>query len=374
MKFTVNKDEFLRNLSIADSIINIKTPLAILLNVYIEAQDDGSIIMLSYNGDNGVKVETTGIVDKSGKISLLSKKLLDVVKKLPGEQIVFETKEDNESEIVVHPDKLDNPMFNLNGVSTDTYPVFNEFNWENYIKIAQETMQELIVSTEFSVSADMAKIAFTGTYIEEAVDGLLSFVTTDGKRLSVITRDYEEKQGEVELGIIIPQKIFRTILNSISTGDAQFSVHNNQAFFKIGNIYIFSNLVEGKFPNYKDVIPADRLNTAHFNADVLLSAIDTVSVISDPDSGKIKLEFLPGKIVVSTTHPIYGVAKQTADVEYDGANIAVAVNYRSLYDFLKVVSNRKVDLIVNSQSSPLLLKPNDDDNFLYVSMPMKLND
>ncbi|OHD54963.1 MAG: DNA polymerase III subunit beta [Spirochaetes bacterium GWF1_51_8] len=374
MKFTVNKDEFIRHLGIADSIINVKSPLAILLNVYIEAIDDGTIIILSYNGENGVKVESTGVVEVSGKINLLSKKLLEVIRKLPGEKIVFESKSDNETEIVIHPVEGDDPVFHLNGVAADTYPTFNEFNWENYIKIAQETLEEQIKATEFAVSTDIAKSAFTGTYIEEAVDGLLSFVTTDGKRLSVITREFEEKVGQIETGVIIPQKIFKTILESLGTGETYFSVHSNQAFFKIGNVYIFTNLVEGKFPNYKDVIPAEKINIVQIDSDVLSKAIDTVSVMSDPDSGKTKIEVDGDKMTISTQHPLYGVAQQSIKMSYNGTPITIAISYRSLLDFLRVVPGKSIQMIINSQSSPLLLKTEKDDNFLYITMPMKLNE
>lgn len=374
MKFIVNRDEFIQNLNAADSIINVKSPLAILLNVYIEAQDDGSIILLSYNGEHGVKVEAAGIVESAGKVSLLSKKLLEVVRRIPGDKIVFESKPENENEIQVHPEGADNPLFHLNGVSADAYPVFNEFNWESYIKIAQETMEEQIRATEYAVSNDMAKAAFTGTYIEEAVDGLLSFVTTDGKRLSVITREYEEKQGSVDTGIIIPQKIFKTIHGILHTGDVQLAVHNNQAFFKIGNVYIFANLVEGKFPNYKDVIPAEQVNRAVLDADSYLSAVETVSVISDPESGKIKLTLSNNTLSISTAHPIYGEARQDVDVEYKGSEISIAINFRSLIDYLKVVAGRKIEMVVNSQSSPVMLKVIGDDQFVYITMPMKLND
>ncbi len=374
MKFIVNRDEFIQNLTAADSIINVKSPLAILLNVYIEAQADGSIILLSYNGEHGVKVEAAGIVETAGKVSLLSKKLLEVVRRMPGDKIVFESKSDNDNEIQVHPEGQDNPLFHLNGVSADAYPVFNEFNWESYIKIAQETMEEQIRATEYAVSGDLAKSAFTGTYIEESVDGFLSFVTTDGKRLSVITREYEEKEGKVETGIIIPQKIFKTIHGILHTGDVQLAVHNNQAFFKIGNVYIFANLVEGKFPNYKDVIPGEQINKATLESDVFLAAVETVSVISDPESGKIKLTLKDNVLSIATAHPIYGVARQDLTVDYKGSEISIAINFRSLIDYLKVIAGKKIEMVVNSQSSPVMLKVIGDDQFIYITMPMKLND
>jgi len=374
MKFSVNKDEFIRNLSIADSIINIKSPLAILLNVYLEVLDDGTIIMLSYNGENGVKVETTGVVDTPGKISLLSKKLLESVKKMPGEKIEFSTKPDSEHEIIIHPEGLETPVFSLNGVSGDTYPIFSEFNWSSYIKLTQETLIELVNSTSFAASTDTSKPAFTGTYVEESIDGFMTFVTTDGKRLAMIMREYEEKKGAIELGVIIPEKIFHAIHHILSTGEVLFSIHDNQAFFKIGNVYLFSNLVEGKFPNYKDVIPAEKINIATLNGASFLNAIEIVSVMCDSDTGKTTLELTANKMAFHTLHPIYGMSKHEIDVEYSGNPITVAFNYKAMVEFLKVLGGKKMEFVLNSQSSPMLLKAEGDDNYVYISMPLKLHD
>ncbi len=371
MKFTINKDEFIHNLSAADSIINVKSPLAILLNIYVEALEDGSIILLSFNGDHGVKVEATGVVEQPGKISLLSKKLLEVIRKVPGNHVVLETDSDSPTQILIHPENKSVPEFHLNGVSGDTYPVFNEFNWENYIRISQDILEEQIKATEFSASIDTSKPAFTGTFVKENVDGYLSFVTTNGRRLSVITRAYEEKHGEVETNVIIPQKIFKTLLNSLSSGDVWFSVHKNQAFFKANNVYVFANLVDGKFPNFNDVIPTEHLNVFHIQADDFVSAIDIVSVMSDPDTCKIHLEVAHSTLTLSATHPIYGLAKQEVAVEYDGEDIGVSINYKALADFLKFIAGKEAEITINSKSSPLLLKTINDDHYLYVTMPMK---
>jgi len=372
MKFTANKEEFLYSLTTADSIINVKSPLAMLLNVYIEAQNDGTIIMLSYNGENGVKVESNGIVEEPGKIALLSKKLLESVRKIPSEKITIQTIPEKEHEIKINPADKENPVFNLNGVSGDAYPIFYEFNWESYIKLDQETLLEQIVCTEFSISTDFSKPAFTGTYIEESVEGYLSFVTSDGKRLAAITREIEEKKGKVDLGIIVPEKVFKTIQPILKTGEALFSVQNNQAFFKLGNVYIFSNLVDGKFPNYKDVIPSERVNVAVLDSSVFLEAIDIVSVMSDPDTKKIKIELDENRMTIVSSHPIYGVAKEEVEIEYKGTPIAIACNYQALADFLKVVNGKRIEFVINSQGSPMLLKTIGDDNYIYISMPLKL--
>ncbi len=148
----------------------------------------------------------------------------------------------------------------------------------------------------------------------------------------------------------------------------------HQAFFKIGNVYIFTNLVEGKFPNYKDVIPSDKINVAIVDSDLLLTAIETVASMSDPDSGKVKVELDTNRMKLSTFHPIHGAARNEIEIDYKGSPITIAFSHRAIGDFLKVVAGKKIEMVINSQSSPILMRTINDENYLYVTMPMKLNE
>ncbi|MGL5254889.1 MAG: DNA polymerase III subunit beta [Brevinema sp.] len=370
MKFSVNKDEFLKALVTADSIINPRTPLSILLNVYLEVHNDGQLILLSYNGEHGVKIETQVNVSEAGKISLLSKKLLEIVRNIPSDTIIFEQKE-GQLEVVIAPEGQKHPIFRLHGVSADTYPTFKEFNWDSYIRLNQGTLRELINSTEFAVSTDAAQIAFTGTYIRESAEGLISFVTTDGKRLAVITKPYEEKVGEVASELIVPQRIMKTLSDTLTSGDALFSVRDGQAFFKIDKVYVFSNLVEGKFPNYRDVIPSQSAHILTLDASALSSSLQRIAIMSDNDSGKLKLDIASDGLTISGAI-VHGDAKDIIEVEYSGEPVSVAVNHRSITDFLKVVQGKKVLLSVNSSTSPILMMPAGDSDYEYITMPMKV--
>jgi len=373
MKFIANKEELLKNLTVADSIINIKSPLAILLNLYIEVFPDGNMIILSFNGENGVRVESNAIVEEPGKAILLSKKLLEIIRKIPNDRVVFRSNPENENEIIIHPEVEENPKFTIFSMPVDSYPVFNEFNWSNYIRMSQETLLEQISCTDYTVSTDPSKPAFTGIYIEESIEGYLTFVASDGKRLAYITRPYEEKIGQVKLSVIIPEKIFKTIKNILKTGDALFSIQN-QAFFKIGNVYIFSNLVEGKFPSYKDVIPKERNNVVRVNSEIFLNAIDIVSVMSDPDTGIIIFNIDNNIMKIYTSHNILGEAKEIINIEYKGSPITISVNHKSLTDFLRTVLGKDIEFVINSQVSPVLLKSINDDNYIYICMPIKIHD
>ncbi len=374
MKFSVNKDEFLKALMLSDSIINPRTPLSILLNIYLEIHNDGQVIVQSYNGEHGVKVEATATVEQAGKISLLSKKLLEIVRNMPGEIICFEQK-DGELEVVIQPEGKKSPTYRLNGVSADTYPTFKEFHWDNYIKMNQNVLRELITSTEFAVSTDLAQVAFTGTFITESTDGLLSFVTTDGKRLAVISKSYEEKTGEVNTDIIVPQRIMKTISDSLGQGEVLFAVDDKQAYFKVDNTYVFTNLVEGKFPNYRDVIPSQSTSTLTVDASDLITCLQHVSIMSDNESGRVKLDVVGQQLVV-TGVTVLGDSNDAIEIEdLQGSQevASIAVNHKALTEFLRNINGKKVLISVNSSGSPILLNPAGESDYEYITMPMKTN-
>lgn len=374
MKFSINKDEFLKALMISDSIINPRTPLSILLNIYLEVHNDGQIIIQSYNGEHGVKVETKANVEQAGKISLLSKKLLEIIRNIPGNIVCFEQK-DGELEVVIHPDGKKSPVFRLNGVSAETYPTFKEFHWDSYITINQGVLRELITLTEFAVSTDQAQIAFTGTFITEATEGMLSFVTTDGKRLAVISKSYEEKVGEVSTDIIVPQRIMKTISDSLGQGEVLFAVHNGQAYFKINDTYVFTNLVEGKFPNYRDVIPSQSTSTLTVDASEFISCLQHVAIMADNESGRVKLDVENNQLVV-TGSTVHGNSNDSIEIqELQGISEvpSIAVNHKALTEFLKNIQGKKVNISVNSSGSPILLKPVGENDYEYITMPMKIN-
>jgi DNA polymerase III sliding clamp (beta) subunit (PCNA family) len=94
--------------------------------------------------------------------------------------------------------------------------------------------------------------------------------------------------------------------------------------------------------------------------------------MSDPETGKTKIEFSDNKMTITTTHPIYGIAKEEMDIDYKGSAITVMCNYKAIADFLKVTSGRRIEFVINSQGSPMLFKAIGDENYIYISMPLKL--
>ncbi len=152
-----------------------------------------------------------------------------------------------------------------------------------------------------------------------------------------------------------------------------FSVDKNQAFFKIRNVYLFSNLIDGKFPNYRDVIPKEKINTGRVESHKFLNAIEVVSVLAEADTYRIKLEIKDNFMEISAKHPVHGIAREKITLlEYSGSPTYIYCNYKHLTDFLKVCKEKVVNFSINSQLSPLLFTVEGEPNLVYVDMPLRL--
>ena len=374
MRFTVDREVFIHFLNIVDSVVKVNaTPIAILLNVYIEAQSDGTLILIGFNGETGTKIELKVAVDKPGKTTVLSKKLLEIVKKIEAEEILFQ-QEDEKEELLIQSINNTNPIFKLNTAQADSYPIFSEFNWQKYIRIYGKDLLYLINSTIFAISEDKVRaIAFTGAYVEESVEGNLTFVTSDGKRLALNTIEYLEKKGTIDLNIIIPEHILKVLLGAVEKDEeVLFSVDKNQAFFKVGNVYLYSNLIDGRFPDYKAIIPNERNNHGIVKGSEFLQAIEDVSIMSDSEKNMIKLDVSERKMEISAQSQAHGVALEKIEVkDYYGSPIIVFCNYRQLLDFIKIFKERDIYFSINSKASPLLFLIEGEKHFLHLVMPLR---
>ncbi len=138
---------------------------------------------------------------------------------------------------------------------------------------------------------------------------------------------------------------------------------------------MFTNLVEGKFPNYRDVIPSQSASTLTVDAARLISCLQTVSVMADDESGKVKLDTEGMQLVISGTTTI-GNSSDSLEIEdLQGSDEvpSIAVNYKALTEFLKKIQGKKVLISINSAGSPILLKPAGESDYEYITMPMKTN-
>ena len=371
MQFSISKNTFLSGLTKIQGIVEKRHTIPILANVLIEAKN-GEIIITATDLEVGLKSKYEANVIDEGKITVSAKKLYEIIKELPDKEINFLSKNNFWVEI-----KCGKSLFNLVGLSPDEFPKFPDLETNTNI-INKNYLAEMIEKTLFSVSNDETKFNLTGIFIksEEFDDhSNLVFVSTDGHRLSLIQRKIDEKlDGKYKDGFILPKKgiiEIKKLLENIED-NVVMGISDNNFTIKNKNTTLIMRMVDGDFPDYKRVIPEKGHNIATINKDLFLHALKRISILSSEKSKGIKINLKNDLLVLSSSNPDLGDAKEEIDISYGGDEISIGFNAKYIIDILQVIKTENIIFNLKDNISPGRINPEEDEDHLSVIMPMRL--
>ncbi|MEJ2200114.1 MAG: DNA polymerase III subunit beta [Desulfuromonadaceae bacterium] len=373
MHFFIDREIFLKSLSRVQGIVEKRNTIPILANVLLET-DENHISVTATDLEVGMKSSYPAEIKNPGKITVSAKKLFEIIKELPNEQISFSTKDNCWVEI-----RCDKSCFNIVGLSADEFPKFSYPDKENYLDIQSSLIKEMIDKTYFSISNDETKYNLNGVYIKTVDvedETKLFFIATDGHRLSMINKSVNKNNiQEFNKGIIFPKKgIFeiRKIAEE-ENSTLKFGFMENNAVIKKDNIIIIMRLVDGEFPDYERVIPKQNEFSVVINRLDFLHALRRISVLSNEKSKGIKTALKNNLLTISSSNPDFGDAHEEIDVEYSGPDISIGYNARYIMDVLQSHDCEKMELNIKDNLSPGILKTSGENNdYLAVIMPMRL--
>ncbi len=377
MNIIYPKTKLLKYLSYTDTISSSKTTIPILSNVLITAEDN-EISLNSSNLETGIRIVDSAEVKEQGALAVNGKKLTSIIRELPESDVSLSTDEHNRMTIQSTSSDI-KARFVIAGLPTEDFPDIKTEPEGEYVQLRADEFKNMIKKVIFSISTDENKYSLTGVFFEKDENGI-NMVATDGKRLSLISKtlkDLDIDQEEMHVpydGIIIPKIVLAEIIRySFESNKIDMGFSKNQIFFSYDNIHLTSNLIEGKFPEYKKIIPEER--EAFFLSDktLLFNAIRRVSVLVDESYNQIKLSVLKGKLLVSSKHPAMGGAVEEIPIEYDGEDIDIALNYHYLMDCLKEIGSETVKIDFENAERVVTVRGKDDRNYINLIMPMKIN-
>jgi len=358
MKFSINKDAFLEALQQVQHVVSSRATLPILSNVLIEAVD-GKLSLTTTDLDVGVSVDaTTVVIEKEGSTTLPVKRLVSIVAQLPASEVIVSVDAKNHASIKCGPS-----FFKIIGLGKEEFPPLPEFEEAKEFKISQLVLLDAIKKTAYAISADETRYVLNGIFVSFN-EGKMTFVATDGRRLAMVENDLEFPASH-EMDIIIPAKAIAELQRMLGTeGDALVRISGNQISFTIGDSVIVSKLIEGSYPNYKQVIPSDRKERITINREEFLNTIRRVSLLTSESSNSIKLTFSKGRIDVQANTKDVGEANEPIVVDYDGEEFAIAFNPEFLMAPLKNLTEDTIYLDLIDGMSPGVIRI--DSSFLYV--------
>jgi len=368
MNLTITKDQIIAGLQAVQNVVSTRTTLPILSNVLIRAE--GSHVEFTATDlDVTVACKVEAKVVKPGATTLPVKKLFGIVRELQGE-IEIETDEKNLSSI-----RSGSSFFKIHGLAADEFPPLPKFKDDKKVSQPQENIRAMIRKTSFAVSTDESRYVLNGIFIS-LKEGKMTFVATDGRRLALVDEEVdisEKSAGE----FIVPAKAI-TELNRLlqDKGDVELKFGENQASFALKNengfsVLLITKLIEGNYPNYRQVIPGEAKERIGVGREELVQALRRAEIMTSEKANSVKLAFGKNLLTITANSPEVGEARETMAINYKGKELAIAFNPRYLIDPLNALTEDEVFIELIDELSPGVIKINGP--FLYVVMPMRLN-
>lgn len=372
MNIIASKEKLLKAIQLAEDIITAKNTMSILSNILLETAD-GMLRITSTDLETAIKLLVPAEIKKEGAITVFAKRFSDIIRELPNDDIEIVADENKFVKIQSKNDQV-RAHFKLIGIPKSDYPILPEFKKEKSLRIPQKVFKAMIRKSIFSVSKDDVQVNISGVKLE-LKNKKLTLVATDARRLSLVSYDLESKIEVDE--VIIPQKVLSEVLKVLGDeGDMEISVSEKQIYFRVEGIELFSRLIDGKFPDYQQVIPQNFKKKAFLFTQRMLNAVKRISIMtSEKQTSKIILKFAKASLEVRTQDPDIGEAKELVDnIVYDHEEtLEIAFSSEFLLDALKAVDSENLIFSMNTGISAVAIREEKNDNFLCLIMPIKLS-
>ena len=363
MKFRISKEAFLDGLQKVQHVVSSRTTLPILSNVLLVAKD-GRIQFTTTDLDVGITGSVEAQVEKEGATTLPAKRLVSIVRELPSSEVEVSVDAKNHASIRSGPS-----FFKIIGLGEAEFPPLPDFAGSKEFKIPQIVLRDGLKKTAYAISNDETRYVLNGIFTSFR-DGKMTLVATDGRRLAMVDADLEFPASH-ETDVIIPTKAVQELQRLLGeAGEVIVKLSDSQISFTIGDSLLCSKLIEGNYPNYRQVIPGDSNERVVIGREALLETVRRVSLLSSEKSNSVKLVFSENRIEVTANSPDVGEAQESMDVIYQGPPMQIAFNPEFLQAPLRNLDSDDVYLDLIDEMSPGVLRI--EGTFLYVLMPMRV--
>jgi len=369
MNLTISKEQIINGLQAVQNVVSTRTTLPILSNVLLRAADN-RLELTATDLDVTIACSVEAKVNQPGNSTVPVKKLFGIVRELTNLDIDLEVDEKNTCTIRSGPS-----FYKIHGLSADEFPPLPKFKEDKKVVLPQETFKAMMRKTSFAISTDESRYVLNGIFLS-LKDHKMTMVATDGRRLALVDEEMDvadKSQGEV----IVPAKAVNELNRLLQDkGDVEIRYAENQASFTLkdekgSSILIVTKLIEGNYPNYRQVIPAETKERVQLMREEFLHALRRAEIMTSEKSNSVKMSFGKNRLEITANSPEVGEAKETLAVNYKGPDMAIAFNPKYMIDPLNALPNDEVFLELIDELSPGVVKINGP--FLYVVMPMRLS-
>jgi DNA polymerase-3 subunit beta len=375
MELSVGKADLQKELQLCQGVVEKRSTIPILSNVLLKAAD-GRLQIAATDLDVTILSSCAARVTTPGGVTIEAKRLFDIVRSLPDEDVHFTLQENNS--ILVESGTA---KFRLLGLPAEDYPTLPTVNISDAYTIPLDELKTMVGKVKFAITHEETRFQLNGALLK-VQPNKMEMVATDGHRMALINFPSgitgKGKKG-TDLTILVPRKALDEILRleGGAEGTVQFGVSENQLFFEAGDRRLLARMIDVNFPNYMEVISRDNDRRVMVDRERLLSTIKRISLVANERTRAVRFDFAPGKLTVSSTNPELGDARETVPIDYAGQPFFVGLNAAYVMDFLSATDTPSVSLDLKDENSQCIGRPatNAEDlpyDYLYVVMPMRL--
>ncbi|MFT4925189.1 MAG: DNA polymerase-3 subunit beta [Phenylobacterium sp.] len=367
MNFTINRDDLLRPLNLVFGAIERKHTIPVLSNVLVEVAD--GVLSLTGTDLEVELVATSSISDTSlnFRTTVPAKKLFDICKSLP-DGVMLNVQVEAESLIL----KAGKSRFTLSTLGADDYPNLDQWKVEATLQLSKTQFRGLIENTHFAMANQDVRYYLNGMSLE-IENNIIRTVSTDGHRLALSSLATDFSPSE-QLSIIIPRKGIMEILRLIPDGDDMIAINIGSNHIRITDtdFNFTSKLVDGRFPDYRRVMPLNGDKFVIARRDILKDAFHRVSILSNERFRGVRLNLTSGELHISANNPEQEQAEEAVDVQYEGIDLELGFNVSYLLDVLNNLRCEEVQFTLIDSTSSVLIEAVGRTDLTYVVMPMRL--
>lgn len=364
MKFSAPREAILAPLQAVIGVVERRQTMPVLANVLIAGRgDEVTITATDLEVELVARAKVT--LQQGGEITVPGRKLLDIVKALPEQASVTVSVEGEKASV-----RSGKSRFTLSTLPAGDFPTVEDIRSQHTLKVSQSALKRLLDKTHFSMAQQDVRYYLNGMLLEVA-DKVLRTVATDGHRLAYSETELEGSGGSAQ--VIVPRKGVLELQRLLGTeGAVELAIGTNHVRAQIGDIRFTSKLIDGRFPEYGRVIPANPPRLVRADRDVLRAALQRAAILSNEKYRGIRLAVKENALVLQSHNPEQEEAEEELEVNYGGEEVEIGFNVNYLLDALAAVEGGEVQLGLTDANNSCLVTSPTVTSSKYVVMPMRL--
>jgi len=375
MKLVCAQTHLNSHLSLVSRAVSSRPSHPILANVLLKADTTTQRVILSaFDLSLGIQTSFPAQIETGGVLTLPAKLLSDIVSRLADDDITIESDADSNHITTI---TSASGRYQVRGMGAEEFPELPKIEEGEQTQLAADRLVDGLRGSLFAASADETKQVLTGVHVSMQPDGL-EFAATDGHRLAVVkTIEEDAPEAEAQLDVTVPAKALQELMKMLDrqNGNAiNVQFDQGQVVFEWTDQRLTSRLLEGQYPNYRQLVPRQFTHQMTIDRRAFLSALERISVLADQKNNivKVQLDQTNQQLTLSVDAQDVGSGREAIPAQISGEGMDIAFNVRYLLDGLKAINSSQVQMQLNTATSPVVLSPLGNLKMTYLVMPVQV--